>query len=242
MNCTFGRQIGAAVGDELSRDPLILLRDNICVSADVCTGPVLSGICSQTRFHPTRVTIQGDGTEIGDWQPEWGSDESSRFAAAHAEVSGRYDGAQCSRRSRLPDDSRSADALPVWRDRFPQHAVLVLQQEYLRADRIAKADLSCGGSYNDSLRRVLRDRLAVRLDWNDFSQLHVLHLPDDAVLEAFVSVIREQPLVTPHTHRRQDGPSGRTRSTRMLRGGAGQIWLLPVPRWVEHRPAFLKGG
>ncbi len=116
------------------------------------------------------------------------------------------------------------------------------QQEYLRADRIAKADLSCGGSYNDSLRRVLRDRLAVRLDWNDFSQLHVLHLPDDAVLEAFVSVIREQPLVTPHTHRRQDGPSGRTRSTRMLRGGAGQIWLLPVPRWVEHRPAFLKGG
>jgi hypothetical protein len=115
-------------------------------------------------------------------------------------------------------------------------------EEYLLADKQAN---SMGGQcVSTMLRRILRDRLAIRLDWNDMAALSFLHLPEGAKVEALKSVIKAQPLVNAH-----DAALNRRSTDRappdvvpFYRGGAIQYWLLPVPAWLETKPPYLKGG
>jgi hypothetical protein len=109
--------------------------------------------------------------------------------------------------------------------------------EFQRARAKANADVAAGGSYNDTLRRVLRERLAIALDWNDLAIYNALHLPDGVRVEAFVSTVAPQPLVVA-----DGGRIRRTEPVPSLGGGGKQIWLFPVPAWINTRPAFLKGG
>jgi hypothetical protein len=117
------------------------------------------------------------------------------------------------------------------------------QDEYLQANDRANALLGAGTSYSSTLRGKLRDRLAIRLDWNDMAKLSFLHLPADVRVEAFISVVKAQPLISEH-----DSSKGKRRSSKMpnqipfLRGGGTQYWLLPVAAWLETQPPFLKGG
>jgi hypothetical protein len=115
-------------------------------------------------------------------------------------------------------------------------------EEYLLADERAK----CVGydCVSSMLRKVLRDRLAIRLDWNDMVKLSFLHLPAGARVEALKSVIKTQPLASGHEAaitRRQPAARGGN-AVPFLRGGAIQYWLLPVPAWLEAKPSYLKGG
>lgn len=109
---------------------------------------------------------------------------------------------------------------------------------------VAKADeaSASGGSHSSTLREVLRDRLAIRLDWNDMGSLSFLHLPDGVGVEAFKSLVKAQPLVSAHDASTSSGVSRVPVQVPFLRGGGVQYWLIPQPAWLERRPRFLKGG
>jgi hypothetical protein len=116
-------------------------------------------------------------------------------------------------------------------------------EEFLRATERAKASQKSGGSNSSALREVLRDRLAIRLDWNDMSRLSFLHLPANARVEAFKSVVKAQPLISEHDARlAKRSPAKMPDQIPFLRGGGTQYWLLPVPAWFETKPMFLKGA
>lgn len=79
-----------------------------------------------------------------------------------------------------------------------------------------------------SLRFLLRDRLAVAADWNDFRAFFTLRVPRDASIEAAIGAAAAQPFMVDGR-----GP-GRALGPLLLSGGARQYIINVQPRLRQY--------
>jgi len=113
------------------------------------------------------------------------------------------------------------------------------EELFKEATEVARKSTLNGGHYGNTIREYIREKTAVCLDWNDFTSFNAMHIPSNVKIPAFTSIIKDQPIVSEKEIDRA-GKSKKGITLSSFSGGAYQLWLFPVPDWIDIKPDFLK--